>query len=113
MNILLMIIGIVCILYCLLLFVLGGYGTKFFLIWGAIGIACILWAKWGNKLISALPKGISRTFYACVAVGLPLFVAVEGMIISGFFAKAPADLDYLVVLGAQLKPSGPSYVLQM
>ena len=29
MNILLIIIGIVCILYCLLLFVLGGYGNNF------------------------------------------------------------------------------------
>ena len=113
MNILLAILGIVCILYCLLLFLLGGYGTKFFLIWGAIGVVCILCAKWGNKLLSCLPKWISKTFYACVVVGLTIFVIVEGLIISGFFAKAPDNLDYLVVLGAQLKPSGPSYVLQM
>ena len=113
MNIFFMILGIVCILYCLLLFMLGGYGTKFFLIWGVIGVLCILWAKWGKKLLSALPKWIRKIFVICVAVGLTLFVVVEGMIISGFFAKAPVGLDYLVVLGAQLKPSGPSYVLQM
>ncbi len=113
MKLLFVILGILCVLYCLLLFLLGGYGTKFFLIWGVIGIVCILWAKWGQKLLSGLPKWMNRTFYTCVVVGITLFVIVEGLIVSGFFVKTPANLDYLLVLGAQLKPSGPSYVLQM
>lgn len=113
MGTLFTVLGVVFIIYCVLLFLLGGYGTKFFLIWAVLGVVCIVWAKCGKKILSHLPKWIRKAFYSCVAVGLTVFVVVEGLIISGFFVKAPADLDYLVVLGAQLKANGPSYVLQM
>lgn len=113
MKLFFILLGIVLIAYCGALFLLGGYGTKFFLIWAVLGIVCIVWALWGKKILFRLPKWIRKTFYTCITIGFVIFIMVETLIISGFFAKAPADLDYLVVLGAQLKPGGPSYVLQM
>lgn len=113
MNKFLAFLGVALIAYCAILFLLGGYGTKFFLIWGVLGLLCLCWAKCGKKILSRFPKWISKVFYFCATIGLTVFLFVEGLVISGFFAKAPAELDYLIVLGAQLKPSGPSYVLKM
>lgn len=47
-----------------------------------------------------------------VCVGGIVFIVVESCIISGFSQKGPDGLDYLVVLGAQMKTSGPSKALQ-
>lgn len=41
-----------------------------------------------------------------------LFLIVEGIIISGFFEHGRKDLDYVIVLGAQVKEGRPSVVLQ-
>ena len=37
---------------------------------------------------------------------------IEGMIVSQFHATAQEGADYVIILGAQWKTSGPSYVLQ-
>lgn len=113
MKIFFTVLGIVFMLYCLLLFLLGGYGTKFFLIWAVAGVLCIAWAKWGKRFVYLMPGWLRVFFYTCIVAGSGIFVLVELLVISGFFAKAPSDLDYLVVLGAQLRADGPSYVLQM
>lgn len=106
------ILGIVCILYCLgILF--AGYGTKFFLVWGVLGVCSILWGKCGKAFWTHMPPWIRKISVCCLIAGLALFVVAQAMIISGFSAKGPKDLDYILVLGAQLKENGPSYVLQL
>lgn len=42
----------------------------------------------------------------------PLFVVVEGMILSEFAATAEPGAEYVIVLGAQWKENGPSDVLR-
>lgn len=105
--------GIVCLLYCLGTFLFGGYGTMFFLIWAVAGVAAIVWGLYGKKILNIMPLWIKRCFFICVAICVSIFVVVEGMVISGFFANAPKNLDYIIVLGAQLKENGPSYVLRL
>lgn len=56
-------IGVLCILYCIAIG-FAGFGTRFFLIWGAIGIACVLLSAVlaHEKLVESLPgwlKGIA------------------------------------------------------
>lgn len=108
------ILGIVCLLYCLCIALFVGYGTKFFLIWGAIAAGF-----GGFSLLSAHPAWLEKipfwlkaVFVTCIIIGILLLVTVEGMIFSRFGAKAEAGADYVIVLGAQWKQSGPSYVLQ-
>lgn len=108
------ILGIVCLLYCLCIALFMGYGTKFFLVWGAIAVTF-----GGLSLLSAhpawlvkIPFWLKTVFAVCIAVGVLLFVVVEGMILSQFGARAETGADYILVLGAQWKQSGPSYVLQ-
>ncbi|MCM1144450.1 MAG: YdcF family protein [Blautia sp.] len=101
-----------CFGYCFLVFSLRT-GTRFYLIWGLGGICFLglafffhfgMWAK--------LPFILRRIITIGIAFGLLLFVVVEGCILSGFRAKAEDGLDYLIVLGAQVKETGPSAALK-
>jgi len=107
------ILGILCILYCIAILICG-FGTWFFLIWGAMGAACIvLGLILGNKAwMEKLPRWFKRTAVGLFCLGLVVFCLVEGMILSGFGASAAPGADYMVVLGAQWKTSGPSEVLR-
>ncbi len=119
MHIFLLILGIICLFYffCIAFFV--GHGTNFYFIWLLLGCGAICWSVLIKKGIWAehFPGWFKRAFVILVCVGLAVFLFVEGCIISGFgssyFSKsAPQDLDYLVVLGAQVKKNGPSKALQ-
>lgn len=108
------VLGVLCLLYCLSIFIFMGYGTAFFLIWGALAVGCgflsVLLAH--KEWLTRIPKWLRVSFTICVAVGLILFAIVEGLILSQFAAKPQPGADYVLVLGAQWKANGPSYVLQ-
>lgn len=107
------VLGVAGILYCAGIAV-AGFGTYFFLIWGGIGGCSLVLSAVlrSEKLMEAIPgwiKGVCRgVFFA----GLLLFCGVEGMILSQFGAEAGPGADYLIVLGAQWKSTGPSEVLR-
>ena len=63
---------------------------------------------WGSHI----PVWLRRGFLILVCAGLLPFLAVEGCILRRFTQKGPAELDYLIVLGAQMKTGGPSKALQ-
>lgn len=103
--------AVFCLAYCVVVFRIRS-GSRFYLIWAAGG-ACLL----GIALMlhfdiwDRIPLILRRIFVAGVLVAAVLFVIVEGCIISRFHDKGKADLDYIIVLGAQMKPAGPSAVL--
>ncbi len=103
-----------CLLYCIGIALFVGYGSKFFLIWGVIAVlfgglsVLLVHREW----LERIPKWLKRCFVVLVSIGLLFFIVVEGMIFSRFGVKAQPGADYVVVLGAQWKPSGPSYLLQ-
>lgn len=103
-----------CLLYCLCIFFFMGYGTRFFLIWGVLAVFFGVWAVLLGRpdVRRRIPRWVRAAFMACVVLGLSLFLAVEGMIFSQFGARAQGGADYVIVLGAQWKSHGPSYVLQ-
>lgn len=107
-------LGILCVVYCLVIAFFMGYGTKFFLVWAVIGIFFLLWAGllFRPALLKKIPKWLKRLFLILFSAGLLIFGAVEGMILSGFGAKPEPGADYVIVLGAQWRSNGPSYVLQ-
>ncbi len=88
-------------------------GTSTFLLWAALGIffiCCVLGLHFHLWIL--LPLWLRRTITVIVAAGLLLFIAVECCILSGFGAKGEDDLDYIIVLGAQVREDGPSTVLK-
>ncbi len=88
-------------------------GSRTYLMWYALAVFffVLAWAArmhlWGR-----LPKAAKGTFLGVVILGLVIFAAMEGLIVRGWTAKPEKDLDYLIVLGAQVTEHGPSVVLR-
>ena len=106
------IIGLCSLLYGFSVMALGS-GSGFFLFWIALGLlfflmAGVMWSGFWKRL----PKWFLRTFVACLSLGIALFIILEGCIISGFFERGKENLDYIIVLGAQVYEHGPSVVLR-
>ena len=104
--------AILCVLYGLM--VLGtGSGTGFFLVWFAMGAAFFLFAFAAKyHLWKRLPGPLKGVLILLLVAGLALFAFVEANILSKFHKAPEADLDYLIVPGAQVYETGPSVVLQ-
>lgn len=107
------IIGLLCVIYCIGVGVTG-FGTYFFLIWGAIGACCLALAMIlrSGRAMKAIPVWIKGIFCALFCIGVFLFGAVEARIFSQYNAQAPPGADFLIILGAQWKDTGPSEVLR-
>lgn len=108
------IIALVSFIYCIAIALFMGYGTKFFLVWGVIafffGVLTYLMLK--PDILEKIPKWIKLIFVVLCTIGLLIFAIIEGMIMDGFGAAASPGADYCIILGAQWKDNGPSYVLQ-
>ncbi|MDE6994781.1 MAG: YdcF family protein [Lachnospiraceae bacterium] len=101
-----------CFAYCAVVFMIRS-GSRFYLVWAAggiclAGLSCLLhFGLWDRA-----PLLLRRSFCLLAAVGAVLFVIVEGCIISHYWDRGRENLDYIIVLGAQMKEKGPSAVLQ-
>ena len=106
------ILALVCGTYGIAVRAIGS-GTAFFAVWlvlavffvcVAIGIHFNLWKIFPD----ILKKGISIVLAGCLAS----FLIIEGLVISQMHTEGPDNLDYLIVLGAQVYKNGPSPVLK-
>ena len=98
--------------YCAVVFMIKS-GSKFYLVWGVGGVfflafAFLLYSGTWDRI----PLVLRRIFCAVVLIGIALFFIVDGLIMSRFHDKGKENLDYIIVLGAQMKPAGPSAVLK-
>lgn len=114
MHLILIFLGIASLIYffCIAFFV--GHGTNFYFIWLFLGAGLLAFALMQKKGFFAehVPLFARRLFLFLVVLAGAVFLVVEGCIVSGFSQKGEPRLDYLVVLGAQMKRSGPSRALQ-
>ena len=106
-----LILAVFCLIYGILVRMTGS-GTPFSMVWIATGVLFLLFAilvwtgLWDN--FSAV---LHILFVVAVIVVLTLFFILEGQILSGFHEKGEKNLDYIIVLGAQVREDGPSPVL--
>ena len=112
MSILCVLAAVFCLGYCIIIFRIKS-GGRFYLVWAAcsvcfLGLAILLYFGLWDRI----PHTIRRIFWVAVLVCALLFIIVEGCIISRYHDKGREDLDYIIVLGAQMKPAGPSAVLK-
>lgn len=106
------VLAVIFALYGLLVRSVGS-GTGFFMVWMMMSAVSLLFAVAAHfHLWTMLPVWFKVLFLIIVLIIIGLFVFVEGKIIGGFHEKPDNDLDYLVVLGAQIHESGPSVVLR-
>lgn len=107
-----LILAVIFVIYGIMIRTLAS-GTGFFLVWIALGVGCALFALAAKLGIwSRLAPGLKGIFLAIVALGICLFLVVEGFVVSGFTHRGEPDLDYILVLGAQVFEDRPSIVLQ-
>lgn len=114
MCFILLLLGIIFIGYFCGIIFFTGHAGGFSFVWLFLGIGAVIMCILLKKKIwpDLIPLWFRRIFIILVCLGGALFLVVEGCIISGFSKKGPSGLDYLVVLGAQMKTSGPSRALQ-
>lgn len=111
-SILCVLVALFCLLYCAVVFMIKS-GSKFYLVWAAGSVFFLVLAYLLHSgMWDRIPLMLRRIFYVIVTVGVVMFVVVEGLIISRFHDKGKDNLDYIIVLGAQMKPTGPSAVLK-
>ena len=110
--ILFLIIGILCVLYGIMVLLVRS-GTTFFVVWFALGAFFLLLGFLVQyRLLDKLPKILRTLFLIAVCAVILMLAVCEGFVLRGFGSRAPAGLDYLIVLGAQVREDGPSAVLK-
>ena len=106
------VLAVLCAIYGLLI-LRAASGTRFFAVWFAMTAVFVFFCIAARyHLWSSLPAAVKAVLLVIIVGCLTLFVFVEAKILGGFSEKAGAELDCLLVLGAQVRASGPSRVLQ-
>lgn len=105
--------GVLCFLYGITVMLVNS-GSKFFCVWYAGGICFLLLALFIRKNIFAkLPKALNALLAVSVSLGIIFVLVTQGMVVSGFANHEKENLDYIIVLGSQVKPSGPAVVTSL
>lgn len=112
MTVLCVLAAFLCFLYCFIVFRIRS-GNHFYLIWALGGLFfLVVAAVLRYDLWVRFPMPLRRGIIGVTAVGVILFVVAEGCIFAHYGDKGRPGLDYIIVLGAQMKPGGPSAVLK-
>ena len=103
--------SVVCGVYYIAMITYAGVGTAFapawiiaFLFFGISAFVGFL----NYKGIINLPVWVKRGYLIFVGLCFTLFFVLEGLVISGMASKTEKELDYIIVMGAQVKGTVPS-----
>ncbi len=107
-----MIIGIACILYYVILAIYAGPAFNFGWFWIALGGAFLLIAYMGRYQDHTTAVWVRRILLVIVVAGIILLGIASAFVIKGMVAPEPKKLDYVVVLGAQVRGRNPSRALR-
>ena len=110
-KILCIVLGFLSALYGISILMIGS-GTSFWLVWEGISIFFFVWAFLIHKHFFEKHKKIQYAFYSLLAVCVTILVILCSLILSGISTEEKQKLDYIIVLGAQVREDGPSTILQ-
>ena len=113
MTILLALLGVAAIAYGVTVMMLNS-GTPFFAVWYLLGALLLLAAMATHAGCWALlPVLVRRVAVVLLAMVFVVFAGTQVLILGQSGSQGEPGLDYIVVLGAQVRPDGsPSGVLQ-
>ena len=109
---------IINIILCVISFLYGisilnvNSGTLFYLIWFLISAFFIIIDLLIYFKVFERYKVFKKIFIWVCSIGICIFLVILSLIISKMNVKPVKNLDYIIVLGAQVKESGPSVVLR-
>ncbi len=99
-------IGIICLLYYIVLVSYAGIGASFANVWLLIAVLSFL-LVFGILYLHKKDISISPVFklvvIGVVGTGLISLLVIQGIIVSAMFSKPQKDLDYIIILGAQVR----------
>ena len=103
---------LVCLIYSVSIYMVGS-GTFSFVIWiaGAVFFGLAFFFSGTDRWLK-VPTALRRTSYFLIAVVLVILITCFAAMISHFGDKGSKGLDYIVVLGAQMRNYGPSIIFQ-
>ena len=105
-------LAILCLVYGIVTRAAGS-GTGFYMVWFAMAALFVgLGVTIHLELWSRLPGAVRIVTVILCSIFLLSFVIIEGCVISHIHDKGEDGLDYVIVLGAQMRQNGPSIVLQ-
>ncbi len=111
-----LIFGILCFLYYIGITVYAGIRTSLSWLWILIGLFFLL--LWRLQLRAAAnPESAALRYavkgmFALLLIALVVIVLVGSRIVAGMYTKQEAGLDYVIVLGAQVRGERPSRALR-
>lgn len=111
------IIGILCLVYYLACVIYAGIRSSYLWLWLAGGLLCLagaLFLYYGEKqnMVWDIPFAVKIVLLLAAAAILLCFAVVEARILEQADKRIMPNLDYIIVLGAQVKKKGPSRALQ-
>ena len=109
-RIIYMVLMLACLVYSASIYLVGS-GTFSFVIW--LGLAALFGIAFflaGNDRWKKVPTALRRICYVLLSLFLVIVIVCMGAMASHFGDKGDKDLDYIVVLGAQMRSSGPSII---
>ncbi len=95
-----------CAVYYIIIVSYSGFHTAFASVWAvlvAFFLIIALTALVLHRKHIKLPVGIKAALISVLCIGVVFFAAVETVIVSGMMHKPSDDLDYVIVLGAQVR----------
>ena len=107
----LIILGILSVLYGIFVFQVGS-GSLFWLLWEAIGLFFLVWALLIHKEFFVFHSGIKIVFHMLIVAAAVVLGILCVMIAGEFSSTGKQNLNYIIVLGAQVRKDGPSVVLR-
>lgn len=97
---------LICLVYWCIMVGYAGFGTAFAPVWFAAFIFLALVTVAGimdYKKLWHIPLGLKRGFVIFISICVVFFAVVEGLIVSGMSSGQQDNLDYVIVLGAQVR----------
>lgn len=106
--------GILCLAYFFLLLLYSGFTSAFYLIWPAMSAGFFL-LSWLFRIHfwRILPAAVRIGLLVLVLAGFLFFLFVEGMILKASVQMPATPQDYVIVLGAHVRSTGPSRALAL
>lgn len=109
------ILGAVSLVYFGSYAVLTGLGNRFTFFWLIVGMVFIGYGaayREVNEKLLAFPKPLKRGLAAAAGLCILVFLGTEALILAHGFHTPLPGADYVIVLGAQVRGTKPSYNLR-
>ena len=100
-------LGCACLFYAMAVAMVGS-GTFSFVIWLALAAFFGLCFLLAGERWARVPRAVRLATYAAICVSVGLFAICQAAIAFHFHDEGEPGLDYIIVLGAQMRESGPA-----